>query len=531
VPSSLAGPLRVLDRYAIFDEIAAGGMATVHIGRLMGPVGFNRTVAIKRLHPQYAKDAEFVSMFLDEARLASRIRHPNVVQTIDIVAKEGELFLVMEYVPGESMSRLLSVVRSTGARIPLGVLSGIAFGLLNGLHAAHEAKNEQGVPLNLVHRDVSPQNVLVGTDGVARALDFGIAKAVTQVHSTRDGQLKGKLAYMAPEQLDGAATRTTDVYASAVVIWEALAARRLFHGDSERTILGKLLAGAKEPPSRHNPEVPVELDAVVMRGLSVDPAQRYPTALEMARAIAKIVPIAPPVDIGEWVEQTASVAIQSRAAVVARIEAESSAGSNVANRLAAAVAAGTDPRLILDSQPPPADEGTDLPIDRLDELSESAPPRPQKQPQLASGSVPTQLGAALSSRTERAVSPWRLPATLAAAALAGGLLVLGVLRMTQAPAAAPPAIAAANAAPPAAEPTVVAVPAVELPSTNAAASPSPPPTAAAADPASPSASSPASPSRAGAAPRAPALHAAPRPGGAQRSPNQPRIDDPLLQAR
>jgi eukaryotic-like serine/threonine-protein kinase len=530
VPSSLAGPLRVLDRYAIFDEIAAGGMATVHVGRLMGPVGFNRTVAIKRLHPQYAKDAEFVSMFLDEARLASRIRHPNVIQTIDVVAKEGELFLVMEYVPGESMSRLLSVVRGSGGRIPLGVSSGIAFGLLNGLHAAHEAKNEQGAPLNLVHRDVSPQNVLVGTDGVARALDFGIAKAVTQVHSTREGQLKGKLAYMAPEQLDGIASRATDVYAAAVVTWEALTAKRLFHGDSERTILGKLLAGAKEPPSRHNPEVPKELDAVIMRGLSVDPDKRFATALEMARAIAKIVPIAAPLDIGEWVEQTASVAIQSRAALVARVEAESSTGSDVANRLAAAVVAGTDPRLILDSTPPPAEPPEDNPTDLLDELAESDPPHAQKQPQLTSGSIPTQLGASMPQRMDPPVSPVRRPAMLAAAALGGALLVLGILRLTQAPAAVPSATAAAPLAPQSAEPSVVTAPTVEIPQAVVAASAAPPPPAASVDTASPSASSPVSPSRVGIAPKAPAPHAAPR-AGAPRSPNQPRIDDPLLQAR
>src|SRR5579863_8618035 len=198
-------------------------MATVHIGRLIGPVGFSRTVAIKRLHPQHAKEPDFVSMFLDEARLAARIRHPNVVPTLDVVATEGELFVVMDYVPGESLSRLAAATFAAGARFPLRAVVSIMAGSLHGLHAAHEAKSERGEPLGIVHRDVSPQNILVGIDGVARVLDFGVAKAAGRLHTTREGELKGKLAYMAPEQLEtGTLTRQSDVYAAAVVLWETL---------------------------------------------------------------------------------------------------------------------------------------------------------------------------------------------------------------------------------------------------------------------------------------------------------------------
>src|SRR6478736_1694730 len=184
------GPSRVAGRYALYGEIAAGGMATVHIGRLLGPVGFARTVAIKRLHPHYAKDPEFVSMFLDEARLAARIRHPNVVPTLDVVALDGELFLVMEYVQGESFARLVREARRARLDVPPEVISAIVVGALNGLHAAHEATSERGEPLNIVHRDVTPQNILVGSDGVARLLDFGVAKAAGSLHATtRDGQI------------------------------------------------------------------------------------------------------------------------------------------------------------------------------------------------------------------------------------------------------------------------------------------------------------------------------------------------------
>src|SRR5690349_8197951 len=170
-------PLRVVGRYALYGKLATGGMATVHFGRLLGPVGFSRTVAIKRLHPEFAKDPEFVAMFLDEARLAARIQHPNVVATLAVVAMAEELFLVMDYVRGESFSRVLRTARRKGLELPEGFIGSVVAGMLHGLHAAHEATDERGEPLQVVHRDVSPQNVLVGVDGVPRVLDFGVAKA------------------------------------------------------------------------------------------------------------------------------------------------------------------------------------------------------------------------------------------------------------------------------------------------------------------------------------------------------------------
>ncbi|HEX7603641.1 MAG TPA: serine/threonine-protein kinase, partial [Polyangiaceae bacterium] len=176
-------PVIQLGRYALHAEIAAGGMATVYLGRLHGAVGFGRTVAIKRLHPHLAKDPEFVSMFLDEAHLAARVQHPNVVPTLDVVTSDRELFLVLEYVRGESFSALIRAARAAGQTLPIPVVVAVVVGLLNGLHAAHEATDEQGKPLGIVHRDVSPQNVLVGADGVARVLDFGVAKAATRLQT------------------------------------------------------------------------------------------------------------------------------------------------------------------------------------------------------------------------------------------------------------------------------------------------------------------------------------------------------------
>src|SRR5580692_11397094 len=155
-PSPVGASYSVVGRYAICDEIASGGMATVHLGKLLGAGGFSRIVAIKRLHPQFAKDAEFSAMFMDEARLAARIHHPNVVQTLDVVTVEKELLLVMEYVHGAAFSSLLGTARRAGKRVSPRIVAGVLLCVLEGLHAAHEAKNEVGVPLDVVHRDMSP---------------------------------------------------------------------------------------------------------------------------------------------------------------------------------------------------------------------------------------------------------------------------------------------------------------------------------------------------------------------------------------
>ncbi len=312
-------------RYLLFGEIAAGGMATVHLGKLTGPAGFARTVAVKRLHAQYARDPDFVAMFLDEARLAARIVHPNVVPTIDIVESGGEIYLVMEYVQGASLARLLRA--ASASRVPPDpwLLATVLAGMLHGLHAAHEARDEQGAPLEIVHRDVSPQNVLVGVDGVARVLDFGVAKAVGRLQTTREGQVKGKFGYMAPEQIAGrAVTRRADVYAAAVVAWEAFAGQRLFQADNEAAVLHAVLHEHVRPPSELAPELPRELDAVVLRGLSREPAERFATAREMALELERLGGIAPASEVGAWVDSLVHAELAERQARVAEIESASS---------------------------------------------------------------------------------------------------------------------------------------------------------------------------------------------------------------
>jgi serine/threonine-protein kinase len=313
---------RNIGRYVLFREVAHGGMATVHLGRLRGVGGFARTVAIKRLHPQFARDPEFVSMFLDEARLAARIQHPNVVSVLDVVAWERELFLVMDYVHGEGLSKLLRRARLCGTPAPASIVCAILIDLLYGLHAAHEALSERGDPLNIVHRDVSPQNVLVGVDGVARVLDFGIAKAAQRYHqSTQNGRLKGKLGYMAPEQLaTGVVDRRLDVYAAAVVLWEALAGERFFPRLELGQLIAQIMTREHRPPSERNAEVPPGLDAIVLRGLARQPEDRYATAHDMAADLERVVPKAPPRVVGEWVMQIAGQALRCRAASISKIE-------------------------------------------------------------------------------------------------------------------------------------------------------------------------------------------------------------------
>jgi serine/threonine protein kinase len=315
---------RLVGRYVVHDRIAAGGMATVHVGRLLGAAGFSRTVAIKRLHDAYAKDTDFVAMLLDEARLAAMIRHPNVVPTLDVVAEEDELLVVMEYVEGDSVAHLIKLTLDAGQRVPATFAAAIATQALHGLHAAHEARDRNGEPLGIVHRDVSPQNILVGVDGVSRVLDFGIAKAASRATATEDGQLKGKTAYMAPEQLHhGAVDRRTDIFAASVVLWELLCGRRLFFADSPAEMMSRVLTSPIDNPQKYAPHVPPELAAITLRGLDRDPAGRFATAEEMALAIEDAIAMPRPKDIGSWVSTIAKLTLEARAQLVQIVEASS----------------------------------------------------------------------------------------------------------------------------------------------------------------------------------------------------------------
>jgi eukaryotic-like serine/threonine-protein kinase len=498
---------QLVGRYALYGAIASGGMATVHFGRLVGPAGFSRPVAIKRLHAQYARDPEFVTMFLDEARLAARITHPNVVQTLDLVEGKDEVFLVMDYVRGLTLSALVRMLRPTRALIPAPIAIGIVVGMLEGLHAAHEAKDDMGEPLGIVHRDVSPQNVMVGTDGIPRLLDFGVAKASGQSSSTRDGHFKGKLAYMSPEQAQGhPITRRTDIFAGSVVLWELLTGRRLFFGDGEIDSLRRVMTMEVPPPSSIAP-LPSALDRVVLKGLEREEAKRYATAHEMALDVAGCLSPASAAEIGSWVERTAAAELAERASLIAAIE-----------RSAASVS-----RLAVAAFLVPGAGATDVPVGQP---LRDVPQNPRQTHATGAGADESASHAGVWTSPRRSSSRWlRLTAVGAAVAV---VLVLMIQRHVRPTAYVPPprpSMTAEVAAPsayttgPAASPSATSTADSSRVDAATAAAPS-------AKAAPPVARSPVGIAAAGASPPRPAKAATPPPGpGAKPGCDPPYTED------
>jgi serine/threonine protein kinase len=265
-------------------------MATVFLGRISGAGGFQRFVGIKRLHPHLAREPEFIEMFLDEARLAARIHHPNVVPILEIGTSDQGYYIVMEYVEGDTLANLITRSVQGGHNVPVPIATRIVVDVLSGLHAAHELSDDDGKPLGIVHRDVSPQNILIGMDGSARLTDFGVARATSRLSTTRTGQLKGKLAYMAPEQARGTKDidRRADIFAAGVVLWEALEGRRLFKGDGEADTLNKVLNETIPPLRSAEPSIPHELEPVIERALDRERVRRFPTAAAFADALEAV---------------------------------------------------------------------------------------------------------------------------------------------------------------------------------------------------------------------------------------------------
>ena len=304
-----------LGRYEIITHLAAGGMATVFLGRVHGAAGFQRLVAIKLLHPHIAADQQFTTMFLDEARLAARIRHPNVVPTVDLQHGPEGHYLVMEFVEGESLLGLLRQSVKLNKPIPAGVTIRVMLDALGGLHAAHELTGDLGEPLNLVHRDVSPHNVLVGVDGIARIVDFGIARAEERIGTTRDGQLKGKLAYMAPEQTTSEPVdRRVDVFTAGIVLFECLTGKRLFRGQTDAEVLRNLIERPIPKLREVSPGYPQSLEDVCARALQRNPDDRFDTAADFAEALeqaAEPLGIATPKQVGAYVRDVAGELVDS----------------------------------------------------------------------------------------------------------------------------------------------------------------------------------------------------------------------------
>lgn len=280
-----ARPL-LTSRYELLMALASGGMATVYVGMQRGAGGFQRIVAIKRLHAHIVQNDEMAAMFRDEAQIASLIQHPNVVAIHDVYMEAGEQLLVMEYVDGVSLGQLRKALHAQNLSIPRKVVLRIVVDGLRGLHAAHELKDIEGVPLHVVHRDATPHNLLLSAEGGVKVTDFGIARAAQRSSATQGGQVKGKYAYMAPEQVAGGEMdRRVDVFAMGIVLWESLTSRPMFHGENEAQIISQITSGDYRRPSELRGDVPKALDAIVMKAISVDPKDRFETAAAFADAI------------------------------------------------------------------------------------------------------------------------------------------------------------------------------------------------------------------------------------------------------
>ncbi len=287
--SSIPAPLR-LGPYELLRRIATGGMAEVYLARRAGPHGFKKIVAVKRILPQYARDPDFVAMFVDEARVCARLGHPNIVQVFDFGEQDGELYMAMEYVDGTTGARLIRAAAGRGDDIHLDVCLHIILSILRALEYAHSARDDEGRPLALVHRDVSPGNVLIDRSGAVKLTDFGIARAAEIERRTDAGQLKGKLGYMSPEQVVGRELDArSDLFTAGIVLAEMLILRPLFSGGKELDVLMRIRDADVSPIDRTSARVPDDVRGVLFRALARDPMLRWPTAGAFAEAIEDIV--------------------------------------------------------------------------------------------------------------------------------------------------------------------------------------------------------------------------------------------------
>ena len=297
-----------LGRYELLLPIAKGGMARVWAARQHGQRGFSKTVAIKTILPHLAEEAEFEKMFLDEARIAAMVHHPNVCEIYELGEEGKVLYLAMEWINGES---LVHILRSSGKMAPMEprLAARIVADACAGLHAAHNLTDDFGKSFGVVHRDVSPHNILVSADGNVKVADFGVAKALGQMHSaTMAGQVKGKISYMSPEQIAGApADRRIDIFAMGVVLYEATTGQRPFKGEGDPQVMHAIISGQFTPPTRILRGYPPELEAIVLRAMAQDPAQRFPSAERLRMALEEYLASSGPIitqsNVGAFVHQ------------------------------------------------------------------------------------------------------------------------------------------------------------------------------------------------------------------------------------
>ena len=451
-----------LGKHRLLAELGHGGMAEVFLAVVCGPAGFNKLLVIKQIRPQLAEEPEFLGMFLDEARLAARLNHRNVVQTNEVGQQNGRYFIAMEYLEGQPLNRVLHRFQKVGG-LPLDLHLRVVSEVLAGLHHAHELTDYDGTPLGVVHRDITPHNIFITYDGQVKVVDFGIAKALNSSSETRSGVLKGKVAYMAPEQARGEQVdRRADLFSVGVVLWEAVTGRRLWKGVPDLTILQRLLKGEIPPPRSVNPAVPEPLEAVILKCLARDRDDRYATALDLQadldahldaqeeRGSAR--------DLGKLIsKQFDADRIKIRGIIEEQLRGKPSTSPHVeSHRLP-----------VLDAPMSLSSSGSSPPSgDRLSFSSPSSVQTPGSGRISVSPSPsstgPSSLFVSAETGNEEDAPPRRRLFKAAAALAAGGLLVLGLWGITRDPEASTRLPAAAHAA-------------AAIPAATTVAAPSPPP--------------------------------------------------------
>jgi len=329
----IAGERRHLGKYQLVRRLATGGMAEIYLARAASIEGFEKLVVLKRILPQYAENAAFIRMFLAEARLAATLHHPNVVQVYDIGEDDGAYFFAMEYVQGVDLRQLVGATRRAGRELPLQHALTVIAGVCAGLHYAHEKKDPSGAPLGIVHRDISPSNVLVTFDGGVKVVDFGVAKVANV--STTAGTLKGKIPYMSPEQCRSAPLdRRSDVFSIGTMLWELTCGRRLFQAENELALLNVVARGEVTAPSKLRPDYPPGLEAIVLRALAVDVEARFQSAQELQLALEDFaheshLPLSD-ARLQRFVRDVCSDAIAKTEAILAACERPSRSGDEAA---------------------------------------------------------------------------------------------------------------------------------------------------------------------------------------------------------
>ena len=269
-------------KYMLINRIAVGGMAEIFLARQEGVEGFEKTICIKRIRPHLSSQVSFVRMFLNEAKLAAQLNHPNIVQIYDLGRIGESYFIAMEYISGRDMSRVIPKADKLGIPFPLVYALRIISSLCEGLYFAHNRTDAYGKALNIVHRDITPENVMVSFNGTVKILDFGIAKATSQIEQTRAGEIKGKLSYMSPEQCMGKPLdHRSDIFSLGVVAYEWITGYKLFTGENEMAILKAIIDGKIYPPSYFKEDVPEPVERILMKALEKDREKRYQSAWDL----------------------------------------------------------------------------------------------------------------------------------------------------------------------------------------------------------------------------------------------------------